>query len=266
MNRVRFTVAALGLALLCMGSAVRADDEKPQRPGTTRQRQGQDRQRPGLREAAFRLTPLLTKDEAEKLKLTDDQKPKVEKIVSAFNKKQSEGMDKLREAMQKARDSGDQDAFREVMQKARAMMQDTEKARDSAEAKLKEVLTEGQKKTFDDLKKDRPARPGFGGRGPGGQGFPGGRGGFGGGFAPGQILPSAVQERLELSKEQKARLEKLQKEVDEKLQKILNDEQKKKLDELKSGRRGGGRGGEGAGRPGRPERPRRPGTPRSDLD
>ena len=238
MNRVRFTVAALGLALLCMGTALRADDKKPKRPGAASQRQGQDRQRPGPG-AAFGRAPLLTKEEEEKLKLTDDQKPKVEKIVSAFNKKQSQAPDKLREAMQKTRDS--------------------------AEAKLKEVLTDGQKKTFDDLKKDRPARGGFGGRGPGGQGFPGGRGGrggFGGGFAPGQILPSAVQERLELSKEQKAQLDKLQKEVDEKLQKILNDEQKKKLDDVKNGRRGGGRGE----RPGRPERPRRPGSPRSDLN
>jgi Spy/CpxP family protein refolding chaperone len=256
MNRVRFTVAALGLALLGRGAAGRADDEKPQRPGAARQRQGQDRQRPGLG-AALGRTPLLTKEEAEKLKLTNDQKPKVEKIVSAFNTKLSEGMDKLREAMQKARDNGDQDAMREVMEKARAMMQDTEKARESAEAKVKELLTDEQQKTFDDLKKDRPARPGFGGRGPGGQGFPGGGrfgGGFPGGFTPGQVLPSAVQDRLELSKEQKEQLQKLQKEVDEKLQKILNDEQKKKLDDLKNGRRGG------AGRP------RRPGTPRSDLD
>jgi Spy/CpxP family protein refolding chaperone len=256
MKRLQLFVAVLGLALLGAGGATGADDEKPQRPGTARQRQGQARQGAGL--GLFGRTPLLTKEEQAKLKLTDDQKPKVEKLVSAFDKKHSEGVDQLREAMQKARDSGDQEAIREVVQKVRALRQDTEKARADTEAKLKEVLSDEQKKTFDDLKKARPARPGFGGRGPGGQGFPGGRGGPAG-FAPGQILPSVLQDRLELSKEQKAQLEKLQKEVDEKLQKILNDEQKKKLDDIKNGRRGGGRG-DGA------DRPRRPRTPQSDLD
>ena len=43
MKRVRFTVAALGLALLCMGTALRADDKQPKRPGAASQRQGQDR-------------------------------------------------------------------------------------------------------------------------------------------------------------------------------------------------------------------------------
>src|SRR6266511_3091572 len=48
MTRVRFTVGALGLALICVAGSVQADDEKPQRPSTTRQRPGQDRQQSGF--------------------------------------------------------------------------------------------------------------------------------------------------------------------------------------------------------------------------
>jgi Spy/CpxP family protein refolding chaperone len=265
MTRVRFTVGGLGLALLWVAGSVQADDEKPQRPSTTRQRPGQDRQRPGIGGFSLRPAPLLSKEEQEKLKLTDDQKPKVEKVVSAFDKEQKAATDKVREAMQKAREGGDADGFRDILQKAREVMQGNEKARTDAEAKLKAILTDEQKKTFDEIKKDRPAGPAFpGGRGTGGGGFP--PGGFApfGRLTPGQILPSAIQDRLELSKEQKEQLDKLQKEVDEKLQKILNADQKKKLDELKNRRPGGGRGGDGGpgGRPGgRGERPRRPAAP-----
>lgn len=261
MTRVQFTVGALGLALLCVAGSVQADDEKPQRPRTTRQRPGQDRQRPGFGGFNLRAAPLLSKEEQEKLKLTDDQKSKVEKVVSAFDKEQKAATDKIREAMEKARDGGDREAFRDILQKARELRESTEKARTDAEAKLKAILTDEQKKTFDEIKKDRPARGGFPGGGPGGGGF-GGFGGFGR-MTPGQILPSVVQERLELSKEQKEQLDKLQKEVDEKLQKILNDDQKKKLDELKNARPGGPRrGGDGApGGGNRPGRPRRPAAP-----
>ena len=84
-------------------------------------------------------------------------------------------------------------------------------------------------------------RPG----GPGGR--PGGRpGGFGGPPAPGQIMPSFLQETLKLSDEQKKELEALQKEVDAKIEKILNDEQKKQLKEMRE------RGGRPGGHPGRP--------------
>src|SRR5262249_27702512 len=64
-----------------------------------------------------------------------------------------------------------------------------------------------------------PGGPGGpGGRGPGGRdggpGGPGGRGpgGFGGRPQPGQILPSFLQERLNLTDEQKKQLDALQKE------------------------------------------------------
>jgi outer membrane protein assembly factor BamB len=69
---------------------------------------------------------------------------------------------------------------------------------------------------------------GFGGRP--GQGRPGGFRGF---PQPGQILSPFLQERLNLTDEQKKRMEELQKEVDGKVDKILTDEQKKQLKEMR---------------------------------
>jgi Spy/CpxP family protein refolding chaperone len=104
--------------------------------------------------------------------------------------------------------------------------------------------------------------PGFGPGGPGGRGRsgPGGPGGFGGPPQPGQILPPFIQERLELTAEQKQQLEDLQKEVDARLGKILTAEQKKQLQEMRQGFGRGGPGGRGPGGPppgGEGGRPRR---------
>src|SRR5262245_43755584 len=89
--------------------------------------------------------------------------------------------------------------------------------------------------------KEPPRRPGgFGGfGGPGG----GGPGGFGGPPRPGQILPTFLQERLELTAEQKKQLEELQKDVDGKVAKVLTDEQNKQFKEPPQGPGPGGRPG-----------------------
>jgi hypothetical protein len=87
------------------------------------------------------------------------------------------------------------------------------------------------------------ANPVGGGPGPGGFGFPppGGPGGFGGpGGAgnlpqPGQIMPSFIQERLNLAGEQRKRLDQLQKELDGKLDKILVAEQREQLKQMQPG-------------------------------
>ena len=115
------------------------------------------------------------------------------------------------------------------------------------------------------------AQPRGGGVGSGGGGFGGGRfgggggtggpggGRFGGGFGgppqPGVILPSRLQERLNITPEQKTQLDALQAEVDAKLAKILTQQQKDQLEEMKN--RGPGRGGpdgdRGLGGPGGPD-------------
>ena len=86
--------------------------------------------------------------------------------------------------------------------------------------------------------KQRKPSAGFGGGGPGRPGAPGdgnpprvNRGGFPRPPQPGQILPPLLQERLQLTPEQKRELEALQKNVDDKLAKLLTEEQKKLLKE-----------------------------------
>ena len=103
-----------------------------------------------------------------------------------------------------------------------------------------------------------PGGPGgFGAGGPGGFG-PGGPGGFGPGGRgpggppqPGQIFPSFLQERLNLTAEQKQQIDALQKEVDARLGKILTADQKQRLAAMRQ--RGPGRfGGPGGPPPGGP--------------
>lgn len=105
--------------------------------------------------------------------------------------------------------------------------------------------------------------------GRGREGFQPGRGRGGFGFQVGQVMPSFLAERLELTDEQKKEIEVLQKEVTAKLDKILTAEQKKQIEEMRTrgGRPGGDRGRPGGerGRPGRPggdrpdgDRPARP--------
>ncbi|MBV9125338.1 MAG: EF-hand domain-containing protein [Planctomycetes bacterium] len=99
-------------------------------------------------------------------------------------------------------------------------------------------------------------RGGPGGFGRGGPGGPGGPGGFGPGPMgppprPGQVLPDFLQDRLNLTPDQKKQVEDLQKEVDARLGKILTPEQKKQLQERPRGfgRGPGGPRGPGGGPP-----------------
>jgi hypothetical protein len=99
---------------------------------------------------------------------------------------------------------------------------------------------------------ERGGPGGFGKKG--GKGGKGGPGGFGGPPRPGQVLPVFIQERLNLSAEQKKQLAELQKDVDARLAKILTAEQKKELEEMREGPGGrggpGGKGGKGKGKGG----------------
>jgi hypothetical protein len=100
--------------------------------------------------------------------------------------------------------------------------------------------------------------PGGGRRGPGGMGRP---------PQPGQILPAPMQERLNLSADQKSQLQELQKDVDAKMDKILTSEQKKQLKDMLNDFGPGGRGGRGRGGPGgRGGRGGPPGGPGGDPD
>jgi outer membrane protein assembly factor BamB/Spy/CpxP family protein refolding chaperone len=130
----------------------------------------------------------------------------------------------------------------ELSDKQKKQLKDLQK---EVDGKLAKVLTDKQKKQLKDMR---------GGFGRGGFGR-GGRGRFGRPPQPGQIIPSFLQERMELSAKQKKDVEKLQKEVDGKLAKVLTDKQKKLLKETGQGRRGGGFGRFGRGGFGGPPQP-----------
>ena len=99
------------------------------------------------------------------------------------------------------------------------------KAREDQLAKLEPILNADQKTIFTQIKL-QPVPPGGGVRP---QPIQVG----GAGINP--VLPPAVQNRLQLTDEQKKQIEAIQKEVEAKIMKVLTDEQKKTLEQMKKG-------------------------------
>lgn len=169
---------------------------------------------------------LLAPAALDKLKLSTEQKDKVEKIAKEFEEKAKDATASAREAMQKALQDKNGDAIKTA---ATELREKAEKVRDDYLGKVGAVLTDEQKKTLDEIKKERPQFQPFNRPGQGGQG------GQGGARGTGAVLPAELQEQLKLSTEQKEKIAKLQKEIEGKINEVLNEEQKKKLDELKKG-------------------------------
>jgi Spy/CpxP family protein refolding chaperone len=210
MNRLSCWVLGLGLNLLL--TAVAGADEERKRPEPSS---------PPFPLLA-RQPPLLTPGMLEKLKLTDDQKEKVNKLLKDFETKHKETETKFREATAKA--GQDPEAARKLGELARSFQELAPKQHAEAESKLKELLTKEQQKKYEELKRELILFPG-----PHPLYFPPVS------FRPfpGHILPVPLQETLSLSPEQKAKIAKLQKEAEEKVIEVLDEEQKKKLDEIK---------------------------------
>jgi Spy/CpxP family protein refolding chaperone len=124
-------------------------------------------------------------------------------------------MTKFRELMEQARqnmDAAAREKLRELTQARTALQKEYQ-------GKVTALLTEEQKKVYEDSLRFRTDV--F--RGPG---------------TTGQFLPPAVQERLNLTPEQREQINKLQKELEEKIMNILTEEQKKQLEQLRSQRTG----------------------------
>jgi len=160
---------------------------------------------------------MFTKEDVQKaLKLTDDQKDKIDEINKELQKD-------LREL------GGGRGGFGGFGNpETTAKRQELQK---EAMASIRKTLKDDQKTALKDLTGEPfELQFTFGGGG----GFGGGRG------TPGKVLSTGAQDQLKLSAEQKKKLEDLQKEVDDKLAQILNDDQKKQLKDMQQG---GGRGG-----------------------
>jgi Spy/CpxP family protein refolding chaperone len=168
--------------------------------------------------------PLVPADVQEKLSLTKEQKEKLEKIEKEFADKSKDAEAKVKEAREKAI----QDKNREAFAKVREMTQDLQKMRGEYTDKVKGVLTDEQKKKFEEATQAgrrpgvRPVPPNIQPIRP-----------FGRGDARPDLNSREVQEKLGLTAEQKEKLEKLQKEFESKSNEVLTEEQKKKLEELK---------------------------------
>lgn len=161
--------------------------------------------------------PLLSTESVEKLKLTADQKDKYTKIEAEYKEKAKGAQEKFRTDIAGLNDRA---KYREVFEK---FQEDTKKAREDSLAKVEPILTADQKAVFTQVK-GLPVQPGaIGGRPVPIQ--------IGGGI--GQVLPPGLQQRLQLTEDQKKEIEKLQKEVEGKILKILNDEQRKQLEQFK---------------------------------
>jgi len=231
---------ALGLVVLA-GTQADGQDKKKGDKGD-RGRQGQGFQIGQQRD-------LVSTELQEKLKLTAEQKEKLTKLIKEYTDKSKPISDKLREARGK-------DGF----QGAREQLDELRKIRTDYTDKVKAMLTDAQKKTFAEASQNRQG-PGGNNPRPGGPGGPGGFGGFGR-PADTSLFSRDVQEKLDLTAEQKEKLEKIKKALDEISQGVLSAEQKKKFEDLKKdaprpdagrgGRPQGGRPPQGGQRPPRP--------------
>jgi hypothetical protein len=112
-----------------------------------------------------------------------------------------------------------------------------------------ELMTLAAKLDIQTDRRNGPGGPGGRRGGPGAMGGPGR--GFGGPPQPGQILPSFMQDSLDLTDDQKKQLDALQSEVNQKLANILTKDQNDRLSQM--GRRGPDDGGPDNG-PGGPPR------------
>ena len=87
-----------------------------------------------------------------------------------------------------------------------------------------EQLTAEQKTVLTQANQNKPRRPGAA--------APAG----GGAAGIGQVLPAQLQERLQLTDEQKKKIADLQKELETKILNVLTDEQRQKVENLKKSR------------------------------
>jgi hypothetical protein len=217
MKTLRWGIFGLSLALVLAALGDNRADAQQRQDIQKRLEQLQQR---GIGQAGG---PLVSAEAKDKLNLTAEQKEKVAKLEKEFE----EITGKAREALQKAlqdRSSGST----VPREKLREMREATEKLRTEYEGKLTALLTDEQKRKFEEAKQTARPRGGFGQNLPNLQNIrPFGRGDDQG------LQSKDVQEKLNLNNEQKTKLEQLQKEFEAKQLEVLTEEQKKKYEELK---------------------------------
>jgi Spy/CpxP family protein refolding chaperone len=107
--------------------------------------------------------PLVPAEALTKLKLTAQQQTQVNEIIKEFDDKNKdaaakakEQTAKLLEEAQTAKQNNDKAAARQALEKIQEVQLGLAKLREEYEGKLVQTLTDEQKKTFEELKKDFP--------------------------------------------------------------------------------------------------------------
>ena len=182
---------------------------------------------PGVLGNPLGLGELISPAGLEKLALSKEQKADFDKINDEFKKTQKELQTKLADFTKNPGQAPDPKVFTEIFEAQRNL-------RPTTLARVEKLLTDEQKKTLEQVRRELP---GFGiGFGPGPIGFPPPMH-----FGPqigGAFLPLDAQQRLKLTDEQKKKVNKFQKDLEGKILSVLTDDQKKMFDELKKNRVG----------------------------
>jgi Spy/CpxP family protein refolding chaperone len=152
MTRFRTWAVVLGLAaLLALVGTAGAADKAAKGKG-----------KGGLAAAIDKFTQLVPADPDNKLKLTDDEQKQITKIQDEFTDKSKDNLAALKDAvvaqkdaLKKARQDKDKAAVKEAMAPIRDKMKDFVTIRSDYEGKVRDVLTDDQKATFDQLKQDQ---------------------------------------------------------------------------------------------------------------
>ena len=145
MKRSRLVALGIGLLLVVAASAG-----------------GADRERTPLLQ---RLGQLLPPNVADKLNLTAEQKKQVAKLQEEFSEKRAallgevpEEAGKALEEIQKARENGEKPKLAPAVMPLVGKLLEVRQLREDYDKKVRALLTDEQKKTFDELTKERPRR------------------------------------------------------------------------------------------------------------
>lgn len=207
---------SVGVSLLVVSVAAADPQNENKKP---------DKKRPEGGQGAGPFSP----EVLEKLNLSDEQKEKLQKLRQELHEKRKAAENKskeekarLKEAMEKARQDNDSETVQRLQKEMDKLQEGMKKSHGDMENLLSGVLNDEQKKKLEEMKKSRKPGEQPGGKGPGHRDLRGG-----------MLMHPQMQERLNLSDEQKQKIKQLQQELESKLQGVLTDEQKKKLEDMK---------------------------------
>ncbi|MSQ93499.1 MAG: hypothetical protein EXR98_02960 [Gemmataceae bacterium] len=226
MKRSRFVLTGAAVVLASVALVSAAQDQGvpvPQVPGGVPQVPGGQPALlpPGLAGGSELLAP----KGVEKLMLTKEQKADYDKLNQAYNTKYKELTTSNKPILSdpdptKSNETPDArfKAFKEAIEASN-------KLRPDYLAKFEKLLTDDQKKTLDEVRRELPV----------GNFAPnlGGPPNFYFGQRSGQFLPADLQRQLKLSEEQVKKIDELQKDLESKMLNLLTDDQKKAFETLR---------------------------------